>query len=74
MSTPALDIVQVPKWMKVQDLPVELSVDHPFEVDGELFVLTKGQRQELAVCSYEEGDMTSAPVQSGDYYIIKRLN
>lgn len=74
MDTPPLDIVQAPKWMKINDLPVKLVVNTPFEVNGELFVLQKIKSSQLKICKHDnESSLTSSPVPSADYYVIKRV-
>lgn len=66
------DIIQAPKWLKIDDLPETLSVDVPFEVAGNRLVLTRTIPQALQVCT-GDGEETGVPEAAGGYYVIKRV-
>lgn len=67
------DIVQAPKWLRREDLPPEIELDSPFELNGHSFVLTKVQSQPLSICCFGSSNVTAAPCQAGSYYAIKRV-
>lgn len=68
------DIIQLPKWIKMEDIPSSIKIDESFKIKDETFVLTKSNLKDLEICSVDNStNSTSVPFKANNYYTIKRL-
>ncbi|KAL6121728.1 hypothetical protein NUSPORA_01314 [Nucleospora cyclopteri] len=65
------NIIQISKNVRIEELPKEIKINIPFEMDGNKFVLEKA-KSVLRKCKKKEFE-TDEPVDVKEIFIIKQI-
>ena len=65
------DILQIPDALEIEDLPQNIQINTPFEIEDNKYVIILGNKQDLEVCEASE-TTTTIPALSSNYYILKK--
>ncbi|KAI5168505.1 hypothetical protein PAEPH01_0186 [Pancytospora epiphaga] len=68
-----IDVIQCPHGLLIKDLPETMSLNTPFIVNEQQYVLSEGNTGDLMACDIEGGDITTVPKKCHRYYVIKRI-
>jgi hypothetical protein len=66
------DIIQVPKEIRIEDIPTSLSLNVPFYIKGDQYICEIVDSVKFQTCERITEEETSVPIESGNYYRIRR--
>ncbi|KAI5148363.1 hypothetical protein ENBRE01_0269 [Enteropsectra breve] len=66
-------VVQLPKDIKIEDLPADIEVDKIFEINGQRYVLTKEIERDMQICTEVDENKTDEPKPCQSYFIISKV-